>query len=153
MNIFGGPGNISPAAAAYIVDPFKRAIQHVKQDWAELIASGEISEGLGAGPISGALGASYRKEELSQRTPDPTDEFPATPSGALLSDLGLLPEGIRGLIPEWAPNGIPGVRNVPGGFTGDANSSSVTFSSLRAIKGSGDVKEAFAELNVPLLAD
>src|SRR5690606_16456009 len=106
--------------------------------------------------FSGALGASYRKEELDQSTPDPTDEFPALPDGTLLSDIGLLPEGIRGLVPQNGAQGIPGipgVRNVPVGFTGDANSSSVTFSSLRAISGSSDVTEAFGELNVPLFSN
>jgi outer membrane receptor protein involved in Fe transport len=152
MNIFGGIGNLSPQAVSYIVDDYKHAIQHIKQDWAEFVMSGDVWRGFGAGAISGAVGASYRKEELDQSTPDPTDEFPATPDGVLLSDLGLLAPGIRGLIPQNLPGGIPGVRNVPAGFTGDANSSSVTFSSLRAISGSSDVSELFGELNVPLFA-
>jgi outer membrane receptor protein involved in Fe transport len=152
MNIFGGVQNISPEARAYIVDDYKHAIQHVEQEWAEFVMSGDVWRGFGAGPISGAVGASYRKEELDQSTPDPTDEFPTLANGTLLSDVGLLPPEVRGLIPQNLPNGIPGVRNVPGGFTGDANSSSVTFSSLRAITGESDVSELFGELNVPLFS-
>ncbi|HEY8519471.1 MAG TPA: TonB-dependent receptor [Gammaproteobacteria bacterium] len=153
MNIFGGVQHISPEAAAYIVDDYKHAIQHTRQDFLEFLMTGDIWEGFGAGPISGAFGASYRSEELDQRTPDPTDEFPATPSGVLLSDLGLLPPGVRGLIPQHLPNGIPGVRNVPAGFTGDANSSAVTFSSLREFGGGYDVRDVFGELNIPIVAD
>jgi outer membrane receptor protein involved in Fe transport len=159
MNIFGGIDNLSPQAVAYIVDDYKRAAQHIEQESAEFVVSGDIWEGFGAGPVTGAFGASYRREALDQSTPDPTDEFPATPDGVLLSDLGLLPPGIRGLVPQngaTGPDGpipgIPGVRNVSAGFTGDANSSSVTFSSLRAISGESDVKEAFGEINLPLLS-
>src|SRR5690606_5375721 len=49
-------------------------------------------------------------------------------------------------------NGIPGLRFVPQGYLGDANSSSVLFSSLREIAGRYNVKEAFVEVNWPLLA-
>ncbi len=49
-------------------------------------------------------------------------------------------------------NGIPGLRFVPTGYQGDQNSSSVLFSSLRAIAGGYNVKEAFTEFNWPLLS-
>jgi iron complex outermembrane recepter protein len=160
MNIFGGVQNITPEAARYIVDDYKHATQHTDQDFLEFVMTGDIWQGWGAGVISGAFGASYRSEGLEQKTPDPTDEFPATPSGVLLSDLGVLPVGIRGLVTSAgvpagdlpAIPGIPGVRNVPAGFLGDANSSSVTFSSLRAISGGYDVREVFGELNLPIVA-
>ena len=42
---------------------------------------------------------------------------------------------------------------MPTGFSGDSNSSSVLFSSLRAIAGGYNVKEAFTEFNIPLLKD
>jgi iron complex outermembrane recepter protein len=153
MNIFGGTQNLSPEVARYIVDDYKHAIQDTSQDFLEFVMTGDVAEGFGAGPISGAFGTSYRSEELVQSTPDPTDEFPATPSGVLLSDITPLPEGIRGLIEQHLPGGIPGVRNVPVGFRGDANSSSVTFSSLRAIEGGYNTKEVFGELNIPLFAN
>ena len=153
VNLFGGVQMISPAAAAYIVDDGKTARQDTQQDFAEVVFTGALGEGFGAGPISAAFGASYRTEELWQKTLDPSDEFPALVDGTLLSSLGLLPVGVRGLIPENLPNGIPGLRHVPNGFLGDANSSSVLFSSLREISGSFDVRELFTEFNIPMLSD
>jgi outer membrane receptor protein involved in Fe transport len=153
MNIFGGAQNLTPEALEYIVDDYKHTIQNTSQDFVEFVMTGDVWRGFGAGAVSGAFGASYRSEELDQSTPDPTDEYPATPGGVLLSDLGLLPEGIRGLIPQNSPGGIPGVRNVPRSYTGDSNSSVVAFSGLRSITGSYDVTEVFGELNVPIVAD
>jgi iron complex outermembrane receptor protein len=153
MNIFGGVQNISAAARNYIVDDYKHAQQDTTQDFVEFVMTGDVTDGWGAGPLSAAFGASYRREELDQSTPDPTDEFPATPSGRLLSDLGVLAPGIRGLIPQHLPGGILGVRNVPAGYTGDLNSSAITFSSLRAIAGGYDVRDVFGELNIPIASD
>ena len=42
---------------------------------------------------------------------------------------------------------------MPVGFRGDANSSSITFSSLRAIEGGYDVRDVFGELNIPIATD
>ncbi len=155
MNIFGGLRNITPAARDYIVDDYKVAFQDTSQDFVEFVMTGDAWEGWGAGPVSAAFGASYRSEELDQLTPDPTDEYPATPSGVLLEDYGINTAGVRGLIEEYRPGGLAGsgIRNVPSGFRGDANSSSVTFSSLRAISGSYDVRDVFGELNIPIASD
>jgi iron complex outermembrane receptor protein len=75
----------------------------------------------------------------------------------LLSELGLLPDGLRGVVPQFGQPvcpiaGIAGLRFVPNGYCGDQNSSSVLFSSLRAFGGGYDVREAFAELNIPILS-
>jgi outer membrane receptor protein involved in Fe transport len=159
MDIFGGVQNVSEAAAGYIMDDYKHAIQKTKQDVAEVLLTGDIWKGRGAGPISGAFGASYRRETLAQRTTDPTDEYPALPNGTLLSDIGLLPAGLRGLCAEGDScgtpgyNGIAGLRFVPPGWHGDSASSTIEYSSLRTISGGDDVKEAFGELNLPVLAD
>ena len=115
--------------------------------------TGDLAEGFGAGPISAAFGASYREEELWQKTLDPSDEFPALVNGTLLSSIGLLPVGVRGLIPQNLPNGIRACVTCPMASTGDTNSSSVLFSSLREIAGSFDVRELFTEFNLPLVAD
>ena len=153
MNIFGGVQNISPAARNYIVDDYKHAQQDTTQDFVEFLMTGDVWDGWGAGAISAAFGASYRCEELDQSTPDPTDEFPATPSGVLLETFGVIPVGVRGLIESHLPGGQPasGIRNVPAGFRGDGNSSSITFSSLRAISGGYDVRDVFGELNIPIV--
>ncbi|HWK52791.1 MAG TPA: TonB-dependent receptor, partial [Hyphomicrobiales bacterium] len=152
LNTFGGIGNMSRGAADYVMDrDNKVARQFTHQDMAELVLSGPLSEGFGAGPIDAAFGVSYRKEEFRQYTLDESDEYPAQVDGTLLSDLGLLDPGLRGLV-EQAAGGPAGVRFVPAGYRGDSNSSAVLFSSLRSMVGSYDVKEAFAEFNVPLLA-
>ena len=155
MNIFGGVQNISPAARNYIVDDYKHAQQDTTQDFVEFVMTGDLTDGWGAGPISAAFGASYRREELDQSTPDPTDEFPATPSGVLFETLGVIPAGFRGLIESHLPGGqlTSGIRNVPAGFRGDGNSSSITFSSLRAISGGYNVRDVFGEVNLPLASD
>src|SRR5690606_38929151 len=118
------------------------------------LATGQVWEGFGAGSVDAAFGFSYRKESFEQRTLDPSDEFPAQVNGQLLSDLGILQEGLRGVVPEGYPtlDGIPGLRFVPNGYLGDNNSSSVLFSSLREFGGSYDVKEVFGEVNIPLLS-
>jgi len=157
MNTFGGVNNISQGAANYVMDrDNKTARQWTEQDFIEVVLSGELFEGFGAGPIDAAFGASYRNEWFDQRTLDPSDEFPAQVNGTLLSAQGIMPDGIRGVVPQGSTairgySGIPGLRFVPAGYLGDANSSSVLFSSLRAFGGSYDVKEVFGELNVPLL--
>jgi len=159
INTFGGIQNISKAGADYIMDrDGKVARQWTDQHMSELVASGEVFEGFGAGAVDAAFGASYRKESLDQRTLDPADEYPAQVNGTLLSAQGLMPAGIRGVVPEGSTavpgyKGIPGLRFVPSGYLGDGNSSSVLFSSLREIAGGYDVKEAFGELNIPLLSD
>ena len=159
LNTFGGVANISQAAADYIMDrDDKVARQWTDQTMAELVASGEVFDGFGAGPVDAAFGVSYRKEELDQRTLNPADEFPAQVNGTLLSSQGIHPASLRGLVPSGQSggiagyNGIPGLRFVPAGYLGDANSSSVLFSSLREIGGGYNVKEAFTEFNWPLLS-
>ena len=159
LNTFGGVANISQAAADYIMDrDDKIARQWTDQTMAELVASGEVFDGFGAGPVDAAFGVSYRKEELDQRTLNPADEFPAQVNGTLLSSQGIHPASLRGLVPSGQSGGIagytgiPGLRFVPAGYLGDANSSSVLFSSLREIGGGYNVKEAFTEFNWPLLS-
>ena len=158
VNLFGGNQNISPEAAAYIVDDGKDARQLTSQHFAELVLTGDIWDGIGAGAVSGAFGGSYRKETLDQFTMDPSDEYPALPDGTLLEDLpgNIQPPGVRGIFAEGgAPDpytGIVGLRGLPLGFTGDRNSSTVLFSSLRTISGSYNVKELFGEVNVPLIS-
>ena len=92
------------------------------------------------------------------RTVDPCDEFPCTLEGVLLSDLGFNQQQYRGIQAQFnpvtgllQPGGIPGLRFVPGGFSGDANSSTVLFSSQRAVGGGYSVREAFFEFGIPLL--
>jgi outer membrane receptor protein involved in Fe transport len=76
-----------------------------------------------------------------------------------LSDLGLMAPTLRGVIaganPDGSrntnPNGLPGLRYVPPGFSGDSSSSTVLFTSQRAVEGGYSVREAFFEFGIPLL--
>jgi outer membrane receptor protein involved in Fe transport len=159
INLFGGVRNITPEAAAWVRDPYKVAAQWVDQTVAEVSTSGKLGFGLPAGDISAAFGASYRKDALDQKTVDPADEYPALPDGRLFSSLGLAPASLRGLVPQGQSGGVagytgfPGLRFVGSGYLGDSNSSSVQFSSLRTIAGDANVKEGFAEFQIPLLKD
>ncbi len=143
VNLFGGLTNLTPQAVAWIRDDNKTARQKTDQHVGEIVLDGTLWEKgfFGSGPLAGAFGVSYRKDSLEQRTLEPGDEFPALPNGTLLSDLGVAPASLRGVVPQGETggvagyNGIPGLRFVPTGFKGDGNSSSVQFSSLRAISG------------------
>ena len=156
INLMGGINSITPQAAAYIRDPLKVASQWVEQTVAEVSMNGKLPFGLPAGNIGMAFGGSYRKDSLNQATTDPSDEYPAQPDGTLLSSQGLMPTGIRGVVPVGASStiaGIPGLRFVGAGYLGDANSAAVQFSSLRAIAGDANVSEGFTEFQVPVLRD
>ena len=153
INLIGGTDAVTPAAANYVIDNGKIARGRVTEDDFEATLRGNLTKGSGGalGPINAAFGVSWRQEELNVFTVDPCDEFPCTIDGVLLSDLGLAPVGSRGILPETRPGGIPGLRYVPPGFAGDANSSTVLFSSQRAVEGGYNVREAFFEFGIPLL--
>jgi len=159
VNLFGGTSTLSPEGAQYIHQPYKHAYATVKQDLAEISASGSLGIGLPAGDISAAVGANWRQDKFVQGTPDPASEFPALPDGRLLSNIGI-GDGSRGIVPQYGctpqatpvSGGVPGLRYAASGFCGASSSSVVLFSSQRYIEGSDSVKEAFTEFQVPLLA-
>jgi iron complex outermembrane recepter protein len=158
INLIGGLPAVTPQAADYVLDNGKIARGRTTENDAEITLRGDLTEGGDIlGPITAAFGASWRQQTLGVRTIDPCDEFPCTASGVRLSDLGLMSPDLRGVLPEFTatgardPNGIPGLRFVPPGFAGDANSSTVLFSSQRAVEGGYTVREAFFEFGIPLL--
>jgi outer membrane receptor protein involved in Fe transport len=160
INLIGGTPAVTPAAANYVVDNGKIARGRVTEDDVEVTLRGDLTKGSDGvlGPITSAFGLSWREEQLGVRTVDPCDEFPCTIEGQLLSDLGLAPVGSRGILAQFNPvtgapqaGGIPGLRFVPAGFAGDANSSTVLFTSQRAVEGAYTVREAFVEFGIPLL--
>ena len=177
INLFGGWNNISPQAAAYVSGPQKLAVQFYDLKNGEIAANGKLFDGW-AGPIRAAFGAAWRKETILQTTPDPSNEYPAFLNGQLIGNTiptqptyfrGIIPQGfyinINGNTAPWpagapsvtvngkATGGIPGLYYVPGGFLGDANSSTIMFSSERTFSGDTTVKEGFTEFNIPLLKD
>jgi iron complex outermembrane recepter protein len=112
-----------------------------KQTVADLSAQGKLWDGW-AGDISAAIGLDYRKEEIVQIVYDPSN--PA-------SDPNIFPA---------SPPQDPALRGVPVYVTGNApsytsggRSSLIQNSTIANVHGSYDVKEAFAELQLPLLAD
>ena len=132
INIFG-QGNVSQAAQDYVTGN-KWGISVVKQDFAEALLTGKLSEGW-AGAINTALGATYRSESLTQQA-YPIDLDHAGPPLNLASSTNSLYN--------------LGIRGVPSGYaTGSPNI--FAFSTVPPIGGSYDVKEVFGELNVPLL--
>ncbi|MEJ0039192.1 MAG: TonB-dependent receptor [Gammaproteobacteria bacterium] len=152
VDLLGGLQNVSPEAADYIVDPNNKVLHSiVDQKFAELTLDGDIGRGWGAGPVSLAVGASYRKDSFRQNVlPDLRGEF------VYINGVNT---GYRGLVPENLPDGMLGVRpgSVPNGYLGAANLSSLLWSgsvqnATASTSGAFDVKEAFSELNLPLLS-
>jgi len=152
INLIGGLDAVTPEAAAYVTDDGKVARGRTTEKVAEVTLTGDLTRGSGGvlGPISAAFGLSWRQQNLNVRTPDPCDEYPCREDNVRLSDLGFLTPELRGILPETAPGGIPGLRHVPNGFAGDANSSTVLFSSQRDVEGGYSVREAFVEFHIPL---
>ncbi len=124
LNIFG-QGNVSPEADAYVTGN-KWGISVVHQNFAEALLTGKLFDGW-AGPINSALGATYRFEDITQQA-YPVDLDRSGPP------LDLPNLGIRGVAPGYA-TGSPNI---------------FAFSTVPPIDGSYNVKEVFAEINVPL---
>src|SRR5262249_45553016 len=125
MNIFG-QGNVSPAAAAYVVSP-KWGDSVVTQEFAEAVFSGDIWKGYGPGAFSMAVGSTWRNQWFWQRG-QPQDLMAYGP-------------------PLNAPS--LGIRGIQGGFrTGSPNLHEI--STVPTINGEYEVWEVFSELNMPL---
>jgi outer membrane receptor protein involved in Fe transport len=133
MNAFG-QGNVSAAAADYVVSP-KAGISAVTQEFAEILLTGDIWEGFGPGPFSMAVGTTWREQWFWQRGL-PVDLMAFGP-----------PRNADG---SAASNFIDlGIRGIQGGFTqGSANLHE--FSTVPVISGGYDVWEVFTEFNLPL---
>lgn len=149
VNLFGGVQNVSAQAASYLVDDSALILTESEQTFAEIVLDGQLHQGWGAGPILGAVGASYREDSVYQKKDDLQDEF------VYLNGVNT---GFRGLVPENLPGGMLGVRpgSVPGGFQGAANLAQVLFTGSyqtndTVLAGEFSVEEVFAEVNVPLL--
>lgn len=133
MNVFG-LGNVTPEAAAYVVSQ-KESHGAVAQEFAEVLVTGDLFDGIGAGPFGIAFGATYREQSFWQYGA-PVDIMAYGPprnadgsAGANFLDLG--------------------IRGIPPGYTG-GSANLHEFSTVPVIFGDYDVWEAFAELNLPL---
>ena len=167
LNLFG-QGNASPAAIDYVVgnDPgqkittplffagagytpgitdsytsqeAKQTITTMTQHVAELSMNGELYKGWGAGPITAAFGGTYRKESILQIVRDSTNQASDHTSGHPVlcnSDPAAIAAGLRGVNQADCTNTV-----------------GIQYSKVSNILGSIDVKEAFAETQVPIVSD
>lgn len=125
FNIMGN-GQITQAAADYVMTD-KYGIGTVDQDFVELLVTGEISDGWGAGPVSLATGLTYRDQGFSD------EGFPVDVD-ALGPPFNAPELGIRGISSAWF-GGSPNLHQ---------------FSTVSLLSGGYDVWEWFGELNVPV---
>jgi outer membrane receptor protein involved in Fe transport len=115
---------------SYTSTAAKRAITTFKQHFAELSFAGNVFD-LPAGPVSLALGASYRKDSIYQVNRDPANQ----------------PSDHENGHPVLCSGESPGLR----GVSGDCNNTVATqYSKVSNIQGGADVKELFAETLIPL---
>jgi outer membrane receptor protein involved in Fe transport len=123
LNMFG-LSNATREAADYVTTD-KKGIRDLDQTFAELLLTGQLHEGWGAGPIGFAGGLTYREQAFNQFS---------TPL-----------DGERGVVnaPEI------GIRGMSAGTTG-GNRSAHYFSATSWASGEFDVWEWFSELNVPI---
>jgi iron complex outermembrane receptor protein len=124
---------------SYTAQEAKVNITTMQQHVAELTANGEVFKGWGAGPITAAVGGSYRKESIRQIVRDSTNKSSDHTNGHPVlcnSDPAAIAAGLRGV-------NQPDCTNTVG----------IQFSKVSNIMGSIDVKEAFVETQVPILAD
>ncbi len=103
------------------------------QDMIDISANGALWEGWGAGPVSAAFGASWRKEQVQQLSRDPTNP---TVNTAVFPNTFAASTGIRG-VPFGSARTLSGIR----------------FATVPNINGEFDVTEIFGETLVPLLND
>lgn len=120
-----GYGNISADAIEY-VGTLKKSIGIVEQDFAEVVATGELHEGWGYGPISMAAGLTWRESAFSD------EAFPADVD-ALGPPQNVASLGIRGIAPGYT-GGSPNLHK---------------FSTVPKISGEYDVWEWFTEVQAP----
>ena len=129
-----GRGLQSKAAIDYIGSSrSKTGVSTQKMDFAELVANGTLWQGWGAGPVSLAVGGTYRKSSVFQYIVDDAIDNLGAPCNVTL------------------PDGTVAVRGVAPGISCAATSDNLhRFSGQPEFTGGIDVKELFAETIVPL---
>jgi iron complex outermembrane recepter protein len=145
---------------SYTGDADKHRLIDLKQNVAELLASGNLFEGW-AGPISAAFGGNYRKEEVDQKvrasqgnTAADPNYFPVWCNDNAFPTSAATPPQCAAQISQgtrpYGTNGAIGVQGVPGGV--QTNIVETQFSNVPNVSGDYSVKEVFTEVNVPLLS-
>ena len=119
---------------SYIGGPDKVRDVDIQQSNGEFTATGDVFKGWGAGAVSMALGATYRREALDQVVFDSQGNPSTSPN----------------VFPVPANNAALGIRGVPPGAAN--NSVDTQFSKVPFVKGGFNVTEEFAETEVPLIS-
>jgi outer membrane receptor protein involved in Fe transport len=136
---FAGLGYSPGISESYTTQEAKVNTTEMEQHVAELSMNGEVYKGWGAGPITGAFGATYRHEHIFQWVQDATNIPSDMDHGHPVlcnSDAAAIAAGLRGV-------SQPDCTNTVG----------IQFSKVSNILGTIRVGEFFAETAVPLLAD
>lgn len=121
----------------YVSGVDKQRVINIQQDVWEISADGQIADGW-AGPVTMAFGYGFREESFTQ-------VLEVGPGGNINGDPRYRP--------VMANNAALGIRGVPGGAAASGNSVEIQFSNVPFARGEQDVKEAFTEFLVPLVAD
>lgn len=130
-----GAGRASPQAIAYVTAGTKTAYLTNTQDAFEATVDGKLLQDFWKpGPIATAFGIDYRHNTLSQNVIDPTN-----------------PTNNPSYVAVPKNNPALGIQGIPGAFAGV--NSGVQFSIQANFAGVIDVKEAFGEVQIPLLKD
>ena len=130
-----GAGRATPQAIAYVTAGTKTAYLTNTQDAFEATVDGKLFKDLWKpGPVAVAFGVDYRHNTLKQNVVDPTNP---TNNPAYVA------------VPKNNP--ALGIQGIPPAFAGV--NSGVQFSIQANFSGVIDVKEAFAEVQIPLLKD
>ena len=136
---FAGLGYTPGMSTTYTSQVAKVNITSMTQHVAELSMNGEVFRGWGAGPITAAIGGTFRRENVLQIVQDPTNPPGDQTSGHPVpcnADALAVANGLRGLNPPDC-----------------ANTVGIQFSKVSNIIGALETKEAFVETDIPLLAD
>jgi outer membrane receptor protein involved in Fe transport len=138
--LFFADGGFGPGQTySYTSQEAKVITTNMNQQVAELSMDGEVFQGWGAGAITAAFGGSYRRESIRQIVQDTTNPPDDNTKGHPVlcnSDPAAIAAGLRGV-------------NAPD----CANTVGIQYSKVSNILGAIDVKEAFAETAVPIIAD
>jgi outer membrane receptor protein involved in Fe transport len=136
---FAGLGYGPGLTDSYTSQVAKVTTTEMTQHVAELSANGEIFKGWGAGPVTAAIGGSFRRESILQVVRDPTNPPDDNDHGHPVlcnADAAAIAACLRGENPPDC-----------------ANTVGIQYSKVSNIIGSLETKEAFVELGVPVLAD
>jgi outer membrane receptor protein involved in Fe transport len=139
------PGGAS-VPYSYTSSDYKGRIIELEQDVFELSANGDIADGWGAGAIAMAFGVAYRDEGFVQYVQAPEGNPTASPT---VLPVPASDAGCTTAIPPRVPPA--GIRGVP--CPDATNSVEIQFSKVPFGIGDFQVKEAFTELRLPLVAD